>query len=57
MSKEDFYKDQYFKQLNERLDTLEDKLDIVGSKVTWIYAWSAGVGAAAAFIFNALKLI
>jgi len=54
---DDFYKNEYFKQLDARLDTLEKKIDNISSKVTWIYAWSAGAGACAAFLITYLKKI
>jgi len=47
-----FYKNEYFKQLDQRLDVLEKKIDKIHDKVNFIYAWSAGVGTAAAFIIN-----
>lgn len=53
-----FYKTQYFEQLNERLDTLETKIDDLSTQLTWIKAWAAGAGAIAAllveFIFRKL---
>lgn len=50
-----FYKDQYFKQLNERIDTLEKKIDDLSNKVNWIYAFASGVGAVSAFIINLIS--
>jgi len=47
-----FYKDKYFNQLDERLDTLEKKIDNLTTKVTYLYAWAGGVGTVAAFIIN-----
>lgn len=50
--KEDFYKDQYFKQLNERIDTLESKIDDLTKKVVWVYAFASGIGAVSSFIVS-----
>jgi hypothetical protein len=57
----EFYKEKYFQQIDERFNSLDSKMDDLfkqmsdlKTKVTWIYAWSAGVGAAGAFIVNVI---
>ena len=50
--KDDFYKDQYFAQLNERLDTLETKIDSLTQKVVYIYAWATGAGAVSGLVIT-----
>jgi len=47
-----FYKEQYFDQLNTRLDTLETKIDDLSGQITWIKAWSAGAGAIVALVIE-----
>ena len=32
--KDDFFQNEYFKQLNQRLDILEKKIDLLTNKVT-----------------------
>lgn len=53
---EDFYKEKYFNQLNERLDTLETKIDDLSTKITYMRGWAMGagafVGAFSAFIMD-----
>lgn len=44
MAKDQFYKQQYFDNLDDRLDTIEGKLDSLTTKVTWIYATASAVG-------------
>ena len=58
---ENFYKDKFFAQIDERFDrlekqisALEKKVDNLMVKVNYIYAWAAGIGTASAFIFNIL---
>ena len=51
---DEFYKDKYFEQLDNRLNEFEKKLDDVRTKVTWIYAWAAGIGGLAAFLMNSI---
>lgn len=57
----DFYKDKYFCELTERMDRietklglLENKLDSINNKVTYIYGWAAGAGVLAAIVANYL---
>ncbi len=42
---EDFYKNEYFKQLDNRLASIEDKVDKLTAKVVWIYASASVIGA------------
>ena len=55
----EFYKEKYFNQIDERFNSLDLKIDDLlkqisdlKTKVTWIYAWSAGVGSLGAFLVN-----
>ncbi len=50
-----FYKEKYFQQLDDRLDIIEKKIDVLTTKVVWVYAFSAGIGTLAAFIINIIK--
>ncbi len=59
MPEDNFYKDKYFDTLDTRLDALQSsieelrkEIEKISSKVTWIYAWAAGVGTVAAFVIN-----
>jgi tetrahydromethanopterin S-methyltransferase subunit G len=56
MENEDFYKNEYFKQLDKRLDDIEDKIDKLNAKVTWIYASASVLSGIVAFVINALFL-
>lgn len=45
---EQFFKGEYFKQLNERLEKMEQKLDSINSKMLYIYGFAGAV----AFLFS-----
>lgn len=47
---DNFYKDKYFRQLDERLDKLDAKLDAINSKLFYIYGFAGG----SAFLFSLL---
>ncbi len=49
---QEFYQGKYIDTLEHRLDNIETKIDSLNAKVTWIYAWSAGVGTVAAFLLH-----
>ena len=49
---DDFFQNEYFEQLNQRLDTLEKKIDLLTNKVNWIYAFSGGVALIASFVLK-----
>lgn len=53
---QDFYKKEYFKQLDSRLISIEDKIDKLNSKVTWIYASASVLSGIVAFIINVFFL-
>lgn len=64
MSQDEFYKNEYFKLIDKRFDDLNDKIDelskdisTIKNKITWIYAYSAGVAGVVAFIINIIPLI
>ena len=50
--KDDFFQNEYFEQLNQRLDTLEKKIDLLTNKVNWIYAFSGGVALIVSFVLR-----
>jgi len=50
-----FYRDQFFKQLDDRLSTIEDKLDKLNTHMVYVYGFAAGVGLVASFIITWLK--
>ena len=52
--KDDFFQNEYFEQLNQRLDTLEKKIDLLTNKVNWIYAFSGGVALIASFVLKVM---
>lgn len=61
-SQDQFYRDQYQGLLMDKLDSMERKIDDQGAKlanvekkVNYMYAWAAGVGAAASFLFFLVK--
>lgn len=49
-----FYREQVFDTINNRLETIEKKVDLLRAQVTYIYAWAAGVGTVAALLANFL---
>ena len=49
-----FYREQAWKALTESVERLEQKVDKIDGKVTWIYGWAAGVGATAGIIASAV---
>ena len=52
--KDDFFQNEYFEQLNQRLDTLEKKIDLLTNKVNWIYAFSGGVVLIVSFVLKVM---
>jgi hypothetical protein len=62
MNEDQFYRDQYQKLLMDKLEdiqghlkTQDTRLMNIESKVTWIFAWVAGVGAASSLFFFWIK--
>ncbi len=49
-----FYKEQYFEQLNKRLDTLEEKIDDLSKQMAWVKAWASVFGALASLVVQFL---
>ena len=59
---DEFYRDQYQKLLMDKLESMDKKIDEQGEKlasverkVNYMYAWAAGVGAAASLLFLIIK--
>lgn len=62
MSQENFYQDKYFEQLTAQITDLQKsvlmlsaKVDDIQSKVVYMYAFAAGVGFAATFVWEWAK--
>ena len=44
-----------YDDLCAKQDRLHKKVDLLQSKVNWIYAWAAGVGVGAVTLWNVIK--
>lgn len=49
------FEERYFDELKEKLDKMETKIDTIQSKVNYMYAFAAGVGFVASFLWTWLQ--
>ena len=52
MENNGFYKNEYFEQLNKRLERVEGKIDLLTAKVNYMRGWAMGAGAISGAVFS-----